>query len=114
VEIETRDSFDGQIVANRTTVADLGSLSIARAHPLTGPVYVEGAEPGDLLAVKIEEVRTATTGFTAILPGFGFLRDCFTSPFLLADDGFDSDGRAGVSQDGRQLECRARQVLRRL
>jgi formamidase len=83
VEIETRDSFDGQIVPNQTTAQDFGGISIARAHPLTGPIYVEDAEPGDLLAIKIEEVLPAPYGFTAILPGFGFLRDCFPMPYLL-------------------------------
>jgi formamidase len=83
VEIETRDSFDGQIVPLETTAADFASISIARAHPLTGPIYVEGAEPGDLLAIKIEKVIPASHGFTAILPGFGFLRDFFPTPFLV-------------------------------
>ena len=83
VEIETRDSFDGQIVPNETTVEDFGAISIARAHPLTGPIYVEGCEAGDLLAVTIEEVVPAAHGFTAILPGFGFLRDSFPTPYLV-------------------------------
>jgi formamidase len=56
---------------------------MGRIHPLTGPVYVEGAEPGDLLAVKIDEILPADRGFTMIMPGFGFLRDVFTTPFLV-------------------------------
>jgi formamidase len=82
VEIETRDSFDCQICASMTSV-DLKGTSLERAHPLTGPVYVEDAEPGDLLAVHIEEVIPASEGFTAIMPGFGFLRDIFTEPHLI-------------------------------
>src|SRR5689334_6124242 len=62
VRIETRDSFDGQIVANKTTADDFGRISIARAHPLTGPIFVSGAEPDDLLAVRIEEIIPAATG----------------------------------------------------
>lgn len=83
VEIETRDSFDGQIVPNETTADDFGKISIARAHPLTGPIYVEGCEAGDLLAVTIEKVVPALSGFTAVLPGFGFLRDSFRTPYLV-------------------------------
>lgn len=81
VELETLDAVDGQIrpgMKPENLAVDLG-----RAHPLTGPVYVEGAEPGDLLAVKIESIVTADRGFTAILPGFGFLRDLFPNPFLV-------------------------------
>ncbi len=82
VEIETRDSFDGQITPS-TTAEIFTRLSLDRAHPLTGPVFVNGAEPGDLLAVDIEQVNAAATGFTAILPGFGFLRDFFPQPYLV-------------------------------
>src|SRR5262249_56712370 len=37
----------------------------------------------DLLAVKIEQIIPASTGFTVIMPGFGFLRDLFTTPFVV-------------------------------
>jgi formamidase len=82
VELETLDGLDGQISA-KTTKEDLPAIDMGRIHPLTGPVYVEGAEPGDLLAVKIEEIVPADRGFTMIMPGFGFLRDVFTEPFLV-------------------------------
>ena len=82
VEMETLDALDGQI-RPCTTAADLASIEMGRVHPLTGPVHVEGAEPGDLLAVKIEQIIPASRGFTMIMPGFGFLRDLFTTPFLV-------------------------------
>ena len=82
VELDVLDGVDGQIRAGMAP-ADLGGINMGRVHPLTGPVYVEGAEPGDLLAVKIEAVETIKYGFTAIMPGFGFLRDLFTDPFLV-------------------------------
>src|ERR1044072_7885687 len=82
VEMETIDGLDGQIRAS-TTAADLASIEMGRVHPLTGPVYVDGAEPGDLLAVKIEAITTADRGFTCILPNFGFLRDLFPKPFVV-------------------------------
>ncbi len=82
VEMETLDGLDGQITP-RWTAADLASIEMGRVHPLTGPVYVDGAQPGDLLAVKIEQILPASRGFTLIMPGFGFLRDLFTTPFLV-------------------------------
>src|SRR5205814_2952234 len=51
VAMDTIDGVDGQITP-RTTPADLTGLEMGRVHPMTGPVHVEGAEPGDLLAVK--------------------------------------------------------------
>ncbi len=82
VEMETLDGLDGQIKPG-TTAADLAGIEMGRVHPLTGPVHVDGAEPGDLLAVKIEQIVPANRGFTMIMPGFGFLRDLFTTPFLV-------------------------------
>ena len=45
VELETRDALDGQLTSS-STEADFGSLNVERAHALTGPVRVAGAEPG--------------------------------------------------------------------
>ncbi|MGH7153796.1 MAG: acetamidase/formamidase family protein, partial [Acetobacteraceae bacterium] len=51
IALETRDALDGQITP-RTTVADFPSLDTGAVHPLTGPVSVKGAKPGDLLEVE--------------------------------------------------------------
>ena len=56
VGLETRDAFDGQINPN-SSAADLLKTSLGGVHPLTGPVYINGAEPGDLLEVTIVEVE---------------------------------------------------------
>ena len=79
VEIQTRDAFDGQIGEN-TTAEDLRRCDLNRVHPLTGPVYVAGAAPGDLLEVEICDMRPASFGYTVEVPGFGFLRDAFPEP----------------------------------
>ena len=76
VILETRDALDGQVTPT-STVESLANADFDPVHPLTGPVYVEGAEPGDLLEVRIEEIRPEPFGFTTIVPGFGFLRDLF-------------------------------------
>lgn len=82
VVLETRDALDGAVTPD-STGADLGRVDLNLVHPLTGPVFVNGAEPGDLLEVQILEIAPQPFGFTTIVPGFGFLRDFFPSPFLV-------------------------------
>src|ERR671936_2020389 len=82
VILETRDALDGQLTPASTT-ADVGRVNLNVVHPLTGPVYVNGAEPGDLLEVKILELEPASWGFTCQIPGFGFLREHFSEPYLV-------------------------------
>jgi formamidase len=72
VTLETRDGFDGQLPA-RSTAADLARVALGRSHPLAGPIFVEGARPGDVIAVEILDVETAARGVTPVLPGFGLL-----------------------------------------
>jgi formamidase len=82
VGLETRDAFDGQVNLT-STAADLLKTTLGVVHPLTGPVYVNGTEPGDLLEVTIVEVEPQPFGFTVQVPGFGFLRDIFTEPYIV-------------------------------
>ena len=82
VILETRDALDGQLTPASSS-ADAGRVNLNVVHPLTGPVYVNGAEPGDLLEVKILEVEPASWGFTCQIPGFGFLREQFSEPYLV-------------------------------
>jgi len=82
VTLETRDALDGQLGPGKT-VADMGSVDANLVHPLTGPVYVKGAEPGDMLEVEFVDVAPQPTAFSAIMPGLGFLRDVMTTPFLV-------------------------------
>ena len=85
VVYETRDAFDGQL--NReSTAEDVGNLDLSGVHPLTGPVFVKGAEPGDLLEVKLVAVEAdpwEQWGYTVEVPGFGFLRDEFPEPYIV-------------------------------
>jgi formamidase len=85
VVYETRDAFDGQL--NReSTAEDVGNLDLSGVHPLTGPVFVKGAEPGDLLEVKLIAVEAdpwEQWGYTVEVPGFGFLRDEFPDPYIV-------------------------------
>ncbi|MFT5449587.1 MAG: formamidase, partial [Gammaproteobacteria bacterium] len=51
VLFETRDAADGQIKPDMSVEA-LSGLDTKAAHPLTGPVFVAGAKPGDLLEIE--------------------------------------------------------------
>ena len=85
VVLETRDAFDGQMGPD-ATLETVAAPDLDVVHPLTGPVYVEGAEPGDLLEVEILDVEPDSYGFTVQVPGFGFLRDAFPDPFKVSWD----------------------------
>lgn len=80
VVLETRDAFDGQMGPD-ISLADVAAVDLDLLHPLTGPVYVVGAEPGDLLDIEILDIEADSYGYTAQVPGFGFLRDEFPEPF---------------------------------
>jgi len=80
VILDTRDAFDGQLTPDASAEA-VAAANLDVVHPLTGPVYVEGAEPGDLLEVEILDIEPDSYGYTVQVPGFGFLRDVFPDPF---------------------------------
>src|SRR5499427_572148 len=82
VALETRDALDGQLKPG-TTVADFPSLDVGAVHPLTGPVFVKGAAPGDILEIEFTDIIAQPVAFSAIMPGLGFLRDVMTEPFLV-------------------------------
>jgi acetamidase/formamidase len=81
VVIETRDVSDNQIGPD-SDASVIDGLDWDRVYPLAGPIRVEGAEPGDTLAVEILDLRTRGWGWTAILPGLGLLADDFPDAYL--------------------------------
>jgi formamidase len=103
VILETRDAFDGQM-GPQATLDTVAAPDLNVVHPLTGPVYVNGAEPGDLLEVQILDVEPDAYGYTVQVPGFGFLRDLFPDPFMvrwrIADGWATSDDLPGVRVPG--------------
>jgi formamidase len=78
---ETRDALDSDLTVN-SVGKDLGAVDLNLVHPITGPVYIEGAKRGDVLAVTLVDVDPDEYGYTTIVPGFGFLRDLYTEPFI--------------------------------
>ncbi len=81
VEFTVRDASDEQIQADSTS-EDVAKLDFGHVNPVSGPVYVRGAQPGDVLALEILEFRPRDWGWTALIPGFGLLADEFPEPWL--------------------------------
>jgi formamidase len=82
VVLETRDGVDGQL-GPAATEASVATMEAGAVHPLTGPVAVRGAQPGDVLEVEFLDIVPQPHAFTAIIPGLGFLRDIYTTPYLV-------------------------------
>jgi len=78
--IESLDFLDAQI-QDTDSVDDVANVDLTRAHPLTGPFHVEGAEPGDLLVIDLLDIKPVTpVGFSGVFSkenGGGFLADYF-------------------------------------
>lgn len=81
VEVETIDASGGQLSAT-STLEDLKALSFDAINPVSGPIHVEGAEPGDAVAVTFLDFKPSGWGWTANIPGFGLLADQFPDPAL--------------------------------
>lgn len=79
---ETRDALDTGFTM-KNTVKDMAALDLGLVHPLTGPVYINGAKRGDVLEVEIIDIKDTGFGWTMIIPGFGFLRDVFPDAHLV-------------------------------
>ncbi len=81
IELKTIDSSGGQIGPN-STVADIARLDFAKVNPVSGPIYIEDAEPFDAIKVTLLDFTPSGWGWTAAIPGFGLLADQFKDPAL--------------------------------
>jgi formamidase len=103
VVYETRDAFDWQLKPG-ARAEDIAAARLGPVHPLTGPVFVRGAERGDLLEaelLRIEPDPWDQWGYTVEVPGFGFLRDEFPDPYIVnwqldGDKGAQSEQLPGI------------------
>lgn len=75
------DSSAGQLGPS-STVQDVVDLDFGKINPVSGPIFIEGAEPGDSVKVTIESFAPSGWGWTANIPGFGLLADQFTEAAL--------------------------------
>lgn len=74
LRLETADCFDDQVRAQDDV---LDALDWDRINPATGPVFIEGAHPGDVLSILVEAIDVGRQGVMAVSPGFGVLGDQF-------------------------------------
>jgi acetamidase/formamidase len=64
------------------SVAEFRKIDRGRIHALTGPIFVEGAEPGDVLQIDVLEVAQQGWGWSSVITGLGFLKERFSEPYL--------------------------------
>ncbi|WP_286787493.1 MULTISPECIES: acetamidase/formamidase family protein [unclassified Pseudomonas] len=81
LEFQCHDSSNGYFNA-QSVAADVSTMPFDNINPVTGPIFVEGAQPGDVLKVTIDSFKPCGFGWTANIPGFGLLADQFKEPAL--------------------------------
>lgn len=81
IHFECRDSSDGQITP-ASGIADVAAMDFGRINPVTGPVFIDGAKPGDAVKITIGDFDPSGFGWTANIPGFGLLADQFPQAAL--------------------------------
>ena len=81
VRFETLEASANQVTPTSAHEV-VANLDFGLIHPLTGPVYVEGAEPGDALEVEVISIRHKGWGWNAVIPGFGLLGEDFPNPYI--------------------------------
>ncbi|MEF8850803.1 MAG: acetamidase/formamidase family protein [Haloarculaceae archaeon] len=102
VRFECRDAVDRQIDVE-STPEDVLDVSFDPVHPLTGPVAVEGAEPGDVLEVELLDLQHKGWGYNLFMPGemgLGLLPEEFPDPGLYV---WDLEGDVGHFVDGIEV-----------
>jgi acetamidase/formamidase len=96
LELQTLDAM-GRYFSATSTAEDVTRMPPFPGHPLTGPVFIKGAMPGDVLEIHIERVQPDSWGWTMIMPGRGLLPEVFSEPHLRIWD--LSDGCSGRWND---------------
>lgn len=81
VRFDEIDATSGQLNP-QSTAEDIRNLDFSLINPIAGPVYVDGAEPGDALKVTLVAFEPSGWAWTAIVPGFGLLAEEFDQPAL--------------------------------
>ncbi len=81
VHFRCLDASGGQVHRDMTA-AEFQRIDRTRIHALTGPVYVDGAEPGDILQIDVLFTQHTGWGWTSVIEGLGFLKERFRTPYL--------------------------------
>jgi acetamidase/formamidase len=81
LQFDICDASGGQF-SRASTVGDVSRLEFSKVNPVAGPVFIDGAQPGDVLKVTLLSFAPSGWGWTANIPGFGLLADEFKEPAL--------------------------------
>lgn len=81
IKFDCLDASNGQVLPSSTSET-LKSLVFSSLDQVNGPIFVDGAQPGDTLEIEVISIKTAEWGWTGLIPGFGLLADVFTEPAL--------------------------------
>ncbi|WP_293912172.1 acetamidase/formamidase family protein [Deinococcus sp.] len=81
LEFAIQDASGGQLTEH-STAADVPKFDFSLTNPVNGPVYIDGAEAGDVLSVEILDFQESYWGWTGLIPGFGLLAADFPDPWL--------------------------------
>src|ERR1700719_771836 len=81
VHMSCVDATGGQITPS-ASVEDFLAIDRGRIHALTGPIFIDGAEPGDVLEIQVLQVAHRGWGWSSVIPGLGFLKEQFREPYL--------------------------------
>lgn len=81
VQIECVDASGAQVRPGMS-VAEYLQIDRTRIHALTGPIWIEDAEPGDVLEIDVLSTRHHGWGWTSVIEGLGFLKNRFREPYL--------------------------------
>jgi len=111
IEIETYDCFGNSVRPERDWESLLESGEEIFENPVTGPIYVEGAEPGDTLVVDVVGIEVGERGITALVPGFGVLEGWFTQVPPLSKFSEVKDGHVAFPVNGRSIRIPVRLMI---
>jgi acetamidase/formamidase len=81
VNLDCQDASGAQVRPGMT-VSEYVQIDRGRIHALTGPIFVDGAEPGDVLEIQVLKIGHRGWGWSSVIPGLGFLKDRFATPYL--------------------------------
>jgi len=81
VHMECQDASGAQVRPGMS-VPEYLKIDRGRIHALTGPIFIEGAQPGDVLQIDVVKVAHKGWGWSSVIAGLGFLKERFADPYL--------------------------------
>ena len=76
IQVDTVDS-SGKQLNEKSKINDVKNLDFSKVNPVTGPIFIEGAEKNDIIEIELIDFISSGWGWTAIIPGFGLLNEVF-------------------------------------